>query len=172
MKIAIITGSTGLIGSESARFFCNLGFTVVGIDNNMRKYFFGEDGSTEWNKNLLEQELGDSYIHKSVDIRNGDQISKIFDEYNSDIKLIIHCAAQPSHDWSAKEPLTDFTVNANGTLNLLESTRKYCKESPFIFCSTNKVYGDTPNTLPLIEQDLRWEIDNSRPRGRRWCEVC
>ena len=157
MKVAIITGSAGLVGSESVKFFCSKGFYVIGIDNNMRKYFFGEAGTTEWNAEKLTS-LFTTYKHYDVDIRNKDLVEKIFQEYSSDIELIIHTAAQPSHDWAAKEPITDFTINANGTLNLLELTRNYCPRVPFIFTSTNKVYGDTPNRLPLLETDTRWEI--------------
>ena len=157
--VTIVTGSAGLIGSESVRFFCQQGHHVVGIDNNMRKVFFGEDASTEWNKKQLLQNYEASYTHYEVDIRNADEISKIFQKYNTEIDLIIHTAAQPSHDWAAKDPYTDFTVNANGTLVLLENTRQHCPNAVFIFCSTNKVYGDRPNLLPLIEQEQRWEID-------------
>jgi len=159
MTIILVTGSAGLIGSESVRFFCDRGFTVVGIDNNMRSFFFGQDASTEWNRNHLMQDYGDQYIHYNADIRDQEAISQIFKSYGNDISLIIHTAAQPSHDWAAKDPFTDFTVNANGTLVLLENTRQHCPESVFIFCSTNKVYGDTPNRLPLVEQELRWEIE-------------
>jgi CDP-paratose 2-epimerase len=159
MVLVLVTGSAGLIGSESVRFFCEKGFTVVGIDNNMRQVFFGEDASTEWNRNRLLQDYGDQYIHHQIDIRDHEAISQIFKTYNQEIGLIIHTAAQPSHDWAAKDPYTDFTVNANGTLVLLENTRQHCPEATFIFCSTNKVYGDTPNYLPLIEQEFRWEID-------------
>jgi CDP-paratose 2-epimerase len=163
MSLVLITGSAGLIGSESVRFFCNLGFTVVGIDNNMRQVFFGEEASTEWNKTLLLQSYKKNYTHFDVDIRDQDVISQIFQTYQNDISLVIHTAAQPSHDWAVKDPDTDFTVNANGTLVLLENTRKYCPDAVFIFCSTNKVYGDTPNSLPLQEQELRWEIDPNHP---------
>ena len=163
MTTILVTGSAGLIGSESVRFFCNKGFTVVGIDNNMRSVFFGKDASTEWNRDRLLQDYGNKYIHHDVDIRDQQAISQIFKIYNQDISLIIHTAAQPSHDWAAKDPYTDFTVNANGTLVLLENTRQHCPEAVFIFCSTNKVYGDTPNRLPLIEQELRWEIDQKHP---------
>jgi CDP-paratose 2-epimerase len=159
MKIVLVTGSAGLIGSESVRFFCDRGFTVVGIDNNMRQVFFGKDASTEWNRNRLQEDYGDRYIHHNVDIREHDAVAQIFQNYGKDIRLIIHTAAQPSHDWAANEPYTDFTVNANGTLVLLENTRQNCPEAVFIFCSTNKVYGDTPNLLPLIEKELRWEIE-------------
>jgi CDP-paratose 2-epimerase len=162
MRIAIITGSSGLIGSEAVNFMSTRFDLVVGIDNNMREEFFGKDASTLWNLTKIKNEIS-NYVHYDIDIRNENEINKLFSNYNSDIKLIIHTAAQPSHDWAAKDPLKDFTVNANGTLNLLEATRKYCKESVFIFTSTNKVYGDNPNFLPLIEQNTRWEIDESHP---------
>lgn len=163
MEIVLVTGSAGLIGSESVRFFCNQGFTVVGIDNNMRQIFFGEDASTEWNRDRLLQEYSNRYIHYNVDIRDHEAIAEIFRTYSRDIRLIIHTAAQPSHDWAAKDPYMDFTVNANGTLVLLENTRQICPDAAFIFCSTNKVYGDTPNLLPLVEQELRWEIAADHP---------
>ncbi|GET35662.1 NAD-dependent epimerase/dehydratase family protein [Microseira wollei] len=163
MSIVLVTGSAGLIGSESVRFFGDRGFTVVGIDNNMRQVFFGADASTEWNRDRLLQDYGDRYIHHTADIRDQEAISQIFKTYSKDISLIIHTAAQPSHDWAASDPYTDFTVNANGTLVLLENTRQHCPEAVFIFCSTNKVYGDTPNLLPLVEQELRWEIEETHP---------
>lgn len=156
-KQILITGSAGLIGSEAVRFFGKKGFHVVGIDNNMRQYFFGYEASTSGEKGLLEKEFPDNYIHYNTDIRNYEHIKKIFNKYNFD--LIIHTAAQPSHDWAAREPITDFTINANGTLILLENYRKYCPNAVFIFTSTNKVYGDTPNLLPLIELEKRYEID-------------
>jgi CDP-paratose 2-epimerase len=159
MNIAIITGSSGLIGSESVKFFADKFDLIVGIDNNQRAYFFGNDASTESTKMNLVNSVA-NYKHYDVDIREVPLLEEIFQEYNQDISLIIHTAAQPSHDWAAKEPFTDFTVNANGTLNLLEMTRKHCPEAVFIFTSTNKVYGDTPNYLPLIELENRWEIDN------------
>ena len=160
MKIAIITGSSGLIGSESVKFFSEKFDLIIGIDNNQRAYFFGDDASTEGTKmRLLEHII--NYKHYDVDIRNIESLESIFSSYNIDICLIIHTAAQPSHDWAAKEPFTDFSVNAVGTLNLLEMTRKYCSDAVFIFTSTNKVYGDTPNSLPLIELEGRWEIDES-----------
>lgn len=157
MQIAVITGSGGLIGSEAARFFSKKGFYVIGIDNDMRRYFFGEEASTRWNQKHLEETL-DNYEHKDIDIRSYAALETLFNKYTSDIKLIIHAAAQPSHDWAAKEPLTDFSINANGTLNLLEVTRTYCPEAVFIFLSTNKVYGDRPNSLPLLEYETRWEL--------------
>ena len=158
MSVAIITGCSGLIGSEAARFFHAKGCNVVGIDNNMREYFFGSDGSVNWNTQALEAELP-SFRHYSDDIRDEGAMRNIFRRYGRDISVVIHAAAQPSHDWAAKEPLTDFSVNATGTLILLEAVRKYCPDAPFIFTSTNKVYGDTPNELPLIEKETRWEID-------------
>jgi CDP-paratose 2-epimerase len=160
MSVALITGSAGLIGSEAVRFFASLGMQVVGIDNDMRKFFFGEEASTTWNRKRLESDVP-NYEHYDVDIRDYGQIETIFQKFGKDITLIIHTAAQPSHDWAAKDPFSDFSVNANGTLNLLEATRQYCPESAFIFTSTNKVYGDLPNALPLIEQAKRWEIDPS-----------
>ena len=163
MPIAIVTGSAGLIGSETVKYFARKGFKVVGIDNNMRETFFGKNASTNWNRDRLIAELGENYIHHNMDIRDAELISQVFKTYNQDIDLIVHTAAQPSHDWAARDPYTDFTVNANGTLVMLENTRQFCPNAAFIFCSTNKVYGDTPNYLPLIEQEKRWEIDNSHP---------
>ncbi len=160
MNVAIITGSGGLIGSESVDFFSEKFDIVVGIDNDMRQYFFGKEASTNWNVVRLT-EKHKNYRHYSTDIRDQKALEKIFQEYGKDIKLIIHTAAQPSHDWAAKEPFTDFTVNANGTLNALEFTRIHCPEAVFIFTSTNKVYGDNPNYLPLVELDKRWEIDTN-----------
>jgi len=160
MDIAVITGSAGLIGAEATRFFINKGFKVVGIDNDMRKYYFGEEASTEWSRRILEENYSE-YSHYSVDIRSPKDINSIFAKYGTDIKTIIHAAAQPSHDWAANEPITDFSVNANGTLVLLEATRKYCPDASFIFTSTNKVYGDTPNFLPLVELETRWELNKN-----------
>jgi CDP-paratose 2-epimerase len=162
VSVILITGSAGLIGSEVARFFARLGHQVVGIDNNMRQYFFGEEASTLWNRKELLEQIG-NYSHRDVDIRDERAIAEIFQNYGSEISLIIHAAAQPSHDWAACEPFTDFTVNANGTLLVLECTRKFCPEAVFVFLSTNKVYGDTPNRLPLVERKARWEIDPNHP---------
>lgn len=162
MNIAIVTGSGGLIGSEAVEYFAPKFDKIIGIDNNLRKYFFGNDASTEWNAQRLKEEMP-NYEHFTTDIRNYEELSKLFQQYQSDIKLIIHAAAQPSHDWAAKEPLTDFTVNAKGTLHLLELTRQHCPAAVFIFTSTNKVYGDTPNRLPLIELEERWELPESHP---------
>ncbi|MGN7613517.1 NAD-dependent epimerase/dehydratase family protein [Magnetococcales bacterium HHB-1] len=162
MGIAIITGAAGLIGSEAVRFFIHKGLEVVGIDNDMRQTFFGKEASTRWNQQKLQKHFS-NYIHHDVDIRDPDAIGKIFQHYGQQIEVIVHCAAQPSHDWAAKDPLMDFTVNANGTLVLLESTRQHCPDAVFIHLSTNKVYGDTPNFLPLVEQEKRWEIAEDHP---------
>ncbi len=158
-----MTGSGGLIGAEAVRHFARLGMDVVGIDNDMRRYFFGEDGSTAGNLRRLAAELGPAYTHFATDIRDRDALEQVFKKYGSDISVVIHTAAQPSHDWAAKEPLTDFDVNAVGTLNLLENTRQHAIEAPFIFCSTNKVYGDRPNSLPLVERETRNELPEDHP---------
>ncbi len=163
MAVVVVTGSCGLVGYESCLFFSNLGFDVVGIDNNMRKYFFGDTASTEGRRVQLENTLGRRYRHFDVDIRDSQALIEIFRQYGDNILLVIHTAAQPSHDWAAREPLTDFTVNAQGTLNILEAVRHNAPGAVFIFCSTNKVYGDTPNKLPLIELEKRWEISTSHP---------
>lgn len=160
MNIALVTGSAGLIGSESVAFLSEKFDLVIGIDNDLRQYFFGAEASTDWNRNRI-QEAFTNYKHYSADIRSEEAIGAIFAEYGQDIKLVVHTAAQPSHDWAAREPFMDFTVNANGTLVMLEMTRKYCPEAVFIFTSTNKVYGDNPNFLPLVELESRWEIDEN-----------
>lgn len=159
MTVALITGSAGLIGSEATRHFAACGLDVVGIDNDMRRTFFGDEASTAWQKESLEHELGPAYDHCSIDIRDRESIDQLFRRFGSAIQLIVHTAAQPSHDWAARDPQTDFGVNAQGTLNLLEATRRFAPDAVFIFTSTNKVYGDTPNSLPLVEQETRWEID-------------
>lgn len=158
MDVLLVTGSSGLIGSETVLFFKDKFDLIVGIDNNLRSYFFGESASTQGTKESLVDQI-DNYVHFDVDIRDQNALKEVFDKYKTDIKLVVHTAAQPSHDWAANEPYTDFTVNANGTLNLLEMCRLTCPKATFIFTSTNKVYGDTPNFLPLIEKDKRWEID-------------
>jgi CDP-paratose 2-epimerase len=157
MAVVIVTGSSGLIGSEAVRKYTRLGYHVVGIDNNLRKTFFGDDACTLWNnKNLLNDHR--NYIHFDVDIRDKVKVFEIFNDYGKDIQLIIHAAAQPSHDWAASDPFADFTVNANGTLVLLEAFRKYSDKAIFIFTSTNKVYGDRPNSIDLIESATRFDI--------------
>lgn len=162
MSIVIVTGSAGLIGAESVRFFAAQGFDVLGIDNDMRRVFFGDEASTEWSRQQLEAEVK-SYRHFAIDIRNVADVDNLFAQYGSAIAAVIHTAAQPSHDWAARDPQTDFSVNANGTLNLLEATRRYCPDAVFIFTSTNKVYGDLPNQLPLEERETRWELAPQHP---------
>jgi len=162
MSSVIITGSSGLIGSEAARHFHSLGWDVIGIDNDLRAKFFGPGASTKWMKERLERELK-RYRHFETDIRNAEAVEKLARDVASDLKLIIHAAAQPSHDWAAREPMTDFSVNAQGTLVLLEAVRKYAPDAIFIFTSTNKVYGDTPNRLPLLEKETRYEISEEHP---------
>ena len=159
MKVAVITGAGGLVGSEAVSFIHDHFDRVVGVDNNMRESFFGPVASVAWRVEQLSQRFA-RYNHRAVDIRDRDGLSKIFAEYSSDIALIVHAAAQPSHDWSARDPATDFAINATGTLNLLEATRQYCPDAVFIHLSTNKVYGDNPNHLPLVELEQRWEISS------------
>ena len=171
MDVALITGSCGLIGSESVRFFASKFDLVVGVDNDMRKLLFGLEASTRWNQEQLQRTVP-NYRHYAVDIREREGLEKLFLEYGSDIKLIIHTAAQPSHDWAAKDPLTDFGINANGTLNLLELTRRHVPSAVFIHCSTNKVYGDTPNLLPLKEMDQRWELAPEHPYYEHGIDEC
>ena len=138
MSVAVITGSAGLIGSEAVRYFAAKGMHVVGIDNDMRKYFFGPEASTEWMRKNLEATIA-GYQHFSIDIRDHAAILDLFKRFEKEISLVIHTAAQPSHDWAAREPLTDFSVNATGTLNLLEATRQHAPDAAFVFTSTNKV---------------------------------
>jgi CDP-paratose 2-epimerase len=165
MTVAIVTGSSGLIGSETVKFLAAKGLDVVGIDNNLRAYFFGKDGSTDWNAENLQKNIK-NYSHKNFDIRDEKLVNETFAKYGKSVSMIVHTAAQPSHDWAAKEPLTDFTVNALATSYLLEATRKFCPDATFIFTSTNKVYGDTPNYLPLIEHATRWECDEKHAYSR------
>lgn len=157
MSLAIITGSTGLVGSETVNFFHDKGFDVIGIDNNFRKVFFGKNGSTNWIKTKLIKR-NKNFKNFSIDIRSFDKLNKIFKKYKKNISVIVHCAAQPSHDYGKNFPFLDFSINASGTLNLLELTKKYCPDSPFIFMSTNKVYGDNPNKLKIFEKKTRWEL--------------
>ncbi len=161
MPLAVVTGSGGLIGSEAAEHFVKQGFDVLGIDNDMRSYFFGSEASTRSTSERLAAELGGSFRPVELDIRDTEGIDRLFAEHGTSIELIVHTAAQPSHDWAAREPHTDFTVNANGTLNLLQAARDHCPDATFVFTSTNKVYGDRPNFLPLVELETRWELDES-----------
>jgi len=158
MALAIITGSGGLIGSESVASFVESGYDVIGIENDMRARFFGEIASTTHTSERLVERYGDSFRWEQLDIRDQDGVNRVFRENAKQIELIVHTAAQPSHDWAASDPHTDFTVNANGTLNLLQATREMCPDATFIFTSTNKVYGDRPNYLPLVETDSRLEL--------------
>lgn len=155
-KRLLVTGSAGLIGSESVKFFASKGFEIHGIDNNMRAYYFGPSASTKWAEKELKDKLGEQYTHHTIDIRDNQKLERLFKQHRFD--LIIHTAAQPSHDWAAREPITDFSVNALATLYLLEHFRKYSPTGVFIFTSTNKVYGDTPNALPLVELEKRYEL--------------
>lgn len=166
MSVAIITGSAGLVGSEAVVYFSDLGLDVVGIDNGMRADFFGPEACTRWVRDRLRKHVR-GYLHQDVDIRDTLAISKIFARFGNDISLVIHAAAQPSHDWAATNPSVDFTVNANGTSVLLEATRRCSPDAVFIFMSTNKVYGDTPNRLPLVERETRWELDPVHPYAAR-----
>ena len=158
MSIILITGSSGLVGSESVNFFSKKGFDVVGIDNDLRKVFFGNEASTnKIKKDLIKNNK--RFKSYNIDIRNYSGLEKIYKKFKKNISLIIHCAAQPSHDYGKNFPILDFNVNAAGTLNLLELTKKYCPNAPFIFMSTNKVYGDNPNRLKIIEKRSRWELN-------------
>src|SRR5258708_8187662 len=156
LSVAVITGSAGLIGSEAVRYFAAKGMQIVGIDNDMRSYFFGADASTEWMRKQLVASTK-NYEHHSLDIRNQDEILQLFQRLGDNISLVIHTAAQPSHDWAANEPFTGFNLNAGGTLTMLEATRRFCPRAAFIFTSPNKVYVKSPNFLPLVEQELRWK---------------
>src|SRR6266478_4360446 len=157
MRTIIVTGSAGLIGSETVTRFAGEGARVIGIDNDMRAEFFGVEASTKKTRDDLIAKVS-RYEHHVLDIRDAAAVTELFKRHRDSIGAIVHTASQPSHDWAAGDPQTDFTVNANGTLNLLEAARQCCPEAPFVFTSTNKVYGDTPNRLPLRELPLRWEI--------------
>ena len=162
MSVAIVTGSAGLVGAECVREFTERGLEVVGVDNDMRRTFFGEEASTSWMRRRLEA-AHPSYRHCEHDVRDASAISALFAHYGRAIEVVVHCAAQPSHDWASREPETDFSINANGTLNLLEATRHHCPEAAFIFTSTNKVYGDAPNRLPLEELERRYDLPAEHP---------
>jgi CDP-paratose 2-epimerase len=163
MPVCIVTGSGGLIGSEAVSYFIESGYDVVGIENDMRARFFGPDASTAHVTAALTAMYPD-FLSIELDIRDADGLDRLFSAHCSEIELVVHTAAQPSHDWAATDPQTDFTINANGTLNLLEATRRHCPGATFIFCSTNKVYGDRPNDLPLVETPTRLEL----PAGHRY----
>jgi CDP-paratose 2-epimerase len=165
MPVAIITGSGGLVGSESVGFFVEQGWDVIGIENDMRAQFFGPEASTAWQTRRLT-ECYPEFRCQEIDIRDSDAVDSFFASHALDLELVVHTAAQPSHDWAATDPHTDFTVNANGTLNLLEATRRHKPDATFVYTSTNKVYGDRPNALPLVELDQRLEL----PDDHEWYE--
>jgi CDP-paratose 2-epimerase len=158
MRTIIVTGSSGLVGSATVRRFAGEGARVIGIDNDMRAEFFGAEASTKKTRDDLIKNVS-GYEHHDLDIRDTAAMTELFKRHRRSIDAIVHTASQPSHDWAARDPQTDFTVNANGTLNLLEAARTFSPEAPFIFTSTNKVYGNTPNRLPLRELKKRWEIE-------------
>jgi CDP-paratose 2-epimerase len=155
---AIVTGSGGLIGSETVAYFVEAGLEVIGVENDMRAYFFGETASTEPQTRRLLDTYRDNFRSLDLDIRNFDVVDRLIHEHAQELELVVHTAAQPSHDWAAGEPHTDFEVNATATLNLLEALRRHQPDATFIFCSTNKVYGDRPNSLPLVELPTRLEL--------------
>ena len=158
MRTLIVTGSAGLIGSETVKWFAKEGAHIVGVDNDMRAQFFGAEASTKKTRDSLIANVR-GYDHHDLDIRDASAVAELFKRYSRKIDGIVHTASQPSHDWADSDPQTDFTVNANGTLTLLEAARRFSPEAPFVFTSTNKVYGDTPNQLPLQELPTRWEIE-------------
>jgi CDP-paratose 2-epimerase len=163
MPTAIVTGSGGLIGSASVRHFVEAGYDVIGVENDMRARFFGPEASTAGNTRRLTESY-DSFRSVELDIRDREGVEALFAKHAKELELIVHTAAQPSHDWAASDPHTDFTVNANGTLNLLQAAREHKPDATFVFTSTNKVYGDLPNHLPLIETETRLEL----PEDHRW----
>jgi CDP-paratose 2-epimerase len=158
VRVAIVTGSGGLVGSSSVAYFVERGLDVIGIDNDMRAYFFGETASTRQQTQRLLDRYPAEFTAIDADIRDTEAIDRVFSKHASWIELVVHAAAQPSHDWAASEPATDFTINANGTLNLLEAARRHTPDATFVFTSTNKVYGDRPNGLPLEETEARLEL--------------
>ncbi len=162
MKTVVVTGSAGLVGAQAVRFFAEKGWHVVGIDNDMRRAYFGPGASTEPCRRRLEQSV-DGYLHYDADVRQADRLEPVFSEHGRDVQAVVHAAAQPSHDWAARDPATDFSVNATATLLLLEMTRRHCPAACFVFTSTNKVYGDNPNRLPLVEGPTRWEVEAGHP---------
>jgi len=162
MQTAIVSGSGGLVGSDSVRHFVQAGYHVVGIENDMRSRFFGPDASTQRVTGGLVADYAD-FENVELDIRDSDGVDRLFAAHASDLELVIHTAAQPSHDWAASDPATDFTVNANGTLALLEAARRHRPEATFVNMSTNKVYGDLPNDLPLVDLPTRLELPEDHP---------
>jgi CDP-paratose 2-epimerase len=162
MPVAIVTGAGGLVGSTSVRHFAEAGYDVVGLDNDMRAHFFGPSASTRPQLERLIREL-DPFTAVDIDIRDSGAIDDLFAEHGPRVELVIHAAAQPSHDWAARDPRLDFAVNATGTLNLLEAARNHCPSATFVYTSTNKVYGERPNELPLVELETRLELPAEHP---------
>ncbi len=162
MDVAVVTGAAGLVGQASVRLFADQGLIVVGVDNDLRSRFFGPEASTRWAREALEAEVP-GYRHVDADVRDRAAMERLFAEYGADIRVVVHAAAQPSHDWAAQDPYTDFDVNARATLVLLECTRRFAPQAVFIYTSTNKVYGDAPNRLPLVELETRWEVEEGHP---------
>ena len=162
MSVAIVSGSCGLVGAETVKLLAGQGLDVVGIDNDMRQVFFGPDASTAWQADALARHCP-GYTHVASDIRDVSAMHKLFAAHGRNVVAIVHCAAQPSHDWAVRDPMLDFSVNATGTLTLLEATRTHAPDAAFIFTSTNKVYGDRPNRLPLVEQATRFELAVEHP---------
>ncbi len=163
MSVAVVTGAGGLVGAEAVRFLSHKGLDVVGVDNDTRARLFGADASTRGGWTALQREFG-RYQHLDLDIRDSALEERLFAQHGKDIALIVHAAAQPSHDWAARDPAEDFSINATATLKLLDATRRHCPDAVFILCSTNKVYGDSPNRLPFVELGTRWEL----PEGHDW----
>jgi CDP-paratose 2-epimerase len=164
MPVALITGSAGLVGGAAVARFARRGWQIVGVDNDQRQRFFGPSGSTRDTRAALQTEFA-AYAHHDIDVRDEPAIERLFADHGRDIALVVHAAAQPAHDWAAGAPLVDFRINAVATLHLLEMTRLHCPDAVFIYVSTNKVYGDAPNALPLVEQATRWEVDPSHEYG-------
>jgi CDP-paratose 2-epimerase len=158
MPKAIVTGSGGLIGSDAVALLVTEGFDVIGLENDMRAEFFGADSSTAPSTQRLINAYPFEFRHVPIDIRDSAGVEAIFGEHAKELELVVHTAAQPSHDWAARAPQVDFSINATGTLNVLEAARKYAPDASFVFCSTNKVYGALPNQLPLVETETRWEL--------------
>lgn len=166
MSVALVTGAGGLIGSETVAVLAEKGFDVFGIENDTRARLFGPEASTAWRLEQLAS-AHPAFRNTSLDIRDFEGVSRLIADLGDRLGLVVHTAAQPSHDWAAGDPFTDFAINAQGTLNLLEAVRRHAPQATFVFTSTNKVYGDTPNSLPLVEEDSRWELDPAHPFAAR-----
>ncbi|GAA1383023.1 NAD-dependent epimerase/dehydratase family protein [Catellatospora chokoriensis] len=163
MSVAVVTGAAGLVGSAAARHFAARGMHVVGVDNCMRETFFGADGSVRPNLVKLERDLGTAYTHCQVDVRDRGTLDRIFQRYGADVTVVVHAAAQPSHNWAGEDPRTDFDINAVGTLNVLDNARLHCPDAVVIHCSSSTVYGDHVNSLPFVERESRWDLPPEHP---------